>query len=83
MLECTSGAMNSVPPIKSISSAKRGFLKVAPSQINRPFLQTVASFWKLVSKDIFPKLQDFALKMHSIFRSTHVRENTFSILSSK
>jgi len=28
-------------------------------------LQTVDSFWKLVRKDRFPKLKDFALKMHS------------------
>jgi len=27
--------------------------------------------WKLVSKDRFPKLQDFALEMHSMFGSTH------------
>jgi len=45
------------------------------------YLQTVESFWKLFSKDRFPKLQDFALKGHSIFGSTHVRENTFSTLS--
>jgi len=59
------------------------FSKCPPSQINCPYLQTVESFWKLVSKDSFPKLQDFALKGHSIFESTHVRENTFSILSTE
>ena len=62
-------------------SANRDLLKVPPSQINCPYLQTVESFWKLVSKDRFPKLQDFALKGHSIFGSTHVRENTFSLIS--
>jgi len=30
-------------------------------------LETVDSFWKLVSTDRFPKLKDFALKMHSTF----------------
>jgi len=84
VLKNTSGTINSVPPNKSVYlSAKRRLLKVAPSHISCPFLQTAESFWKLVSKDRFPKLQDFALKMHSIFGSTHVRENTFSILSSK
>ena len=29
--------------------------------------QTVESFWKLVSKDRFPKLKDFALYMHWMF----------------
>ena len=37
-------------------------------------------FWKLVSKDEFSKLKDFALKMHSIFGSTYVCENTFSTM---
>ena len=64
-------------------SANRDLLKVPPSQIiysnNCPYLQIVESFWNLVRKDRFPKLQDFALKMHSIFGSTHVRKNTFSI----
>jgi len=29
--------------------------------------QTVVNFWKLFSKDRFPKLKHFALKMHSMF----------------
>jgi len=33
-------------------------------------LETEDSFVKLVIKDRFPKLKDFALKMHSSFRST-------------
>jgi len=32
-------------------------------------IETVHSFWKLVSKDRFPKLNHFALKMHSTFRN--------------
>ena len=50
-----------------------------------PFLhsrknETYERLWKLVSKDKFPKLQDFALKMHSMFGSTYVGESrlTFS-----
>jgi len=39
------------------------------------FLETVESFWKLVKKDRFHKLQDFMLKMRSLFGSTHVPEN--------
>jgi len=34
-------------------------------------LETVGSFWKLVSKDRFPELKDFALKMHSTFGNTY------------
>ena len=50
-----------------------------------PFLlsrknETQKRFWKLVSKDKFPKLKDFALKMHSMFGSTYVRESTFSTM---
>jgi len=30
-------------------------------------IETVDSFWKLVSKDRFPKLNHFAVKMHSTF----------------
>ena len=42
-----------------------------------PFLlsrknETQEKFWKLVSKDKFPKLKDFAIKMHSLFGSTYV-----------
>jgi len=40
-------------------------------------LETEGSFVKLVSKGRFPKLQDFALKMHSTFQST------FTVLSFK
>ena len=47
-----------------------------------PFLlsrknETQKRFWKLVSKDKFPKLKDFAPKMHSMFGSTYVCEVTF------
>jgi len=46
-------------------------------------LETVESFWKLVSKDSFPKMKHFALKMHSVLRNAHVRESglhTFSMI---
>ena len=48
-----------------------------------PFLlsrknETQKRFCKLVSKDKFPKLKDFALKMNSMFESTYVCESTFS-----
>jgi len=46
-------------------------------------LQTVKSFWKLVSKNRFPKLKDFALNMRWTFGktcSTCVRPRTFSTL---
>ena len=33
-------------------------------------LENVNSFWKLVSKNGFPKLKDFALKMHLTFGNT-------------
>ena len=42
--------------------------------------ETYERFWKLVSKDKFPKLKDFALKMHSMFESTYVCESTFSTM---
>ena len=42
--------------------------------------ETQKRFWKLVSKDKFPKLKDFALKMHSMFGSTYVCESTFSTM---
>ena len=42
--------------------------------------ETQECFWKLVSKDRFPKLKDFALKMHSMFGSTYVCESTFSTM---
>ena len=50
-----------------------------------PFLrlrknETQKILWKLVSKDKFPKLIDFALKMHSMFGSTYVCESTFSTM---
>ena len=50
-----------------------------------PFLlkrknETQERFWKLVSKDKFPKLKDFALKMHSMFESTKVCESAFSTM---
>jgi len=43
-------------------------------------LATVESFWKLVSKDRFLKLKDFALKMRSMFGNTYVCESTFSTM---
>ena len=42
--------------------------------------KTQECFWKLVSKDRFPKVKDFALKMHSMFGSTYVCESTFSTM---
>ena len=50
-----------------------------------PFLlsrknETQKRFWKLVSKDKFPILKDFAQKMHSMFGSTYVCESTFSTI---
>jgi len=39
--------------------------------------ETVDSFWKLVNKDRFPKLNHFALNMHSTF------ENTYTFFSFK
>jgi len=43
-------------------------------------LETAQSLWKLVRKDRFLKLKDFALKMHSMFRSTYVHWSTFSMM---
>jgi len=46
-------------------------------------LETVKSFWKLVSKNRFAKLKDFALNMRWTFGSTYstcVRVRTFSTL---
>jgi len=37
-------------------------------------LETVESFRKLVGKDRFLKLKDFALKMHSTFGNTYICE---------
>jgi len=34
-------------------------------------LGTVDTFWKLVSKDRFHKLKNFALRMHSSFGNTY------------
>jgi len=34
-------------------------------------IETIDSFWKLVSEDRFPKLKNFTLKMHSTFRNTY------------
>ena len=50
-----------------------------------PFLlsrknETKKRSWKLVSKDKFPILKDFALKMRSMFGSTYVCEGTFSTM---
>jgi len=35
-------------------------------------LETADSFWKLVGKDRFPKLKDFALKLHSMFGNRYL-----------
>ncbi|XP_028146248.1 uncharacterized protein LOC114339764 [Diabrotica virgifera virgifera] len=32
----------------------------------------ISTFWKLVSKDRFPKLRNFALKLYSMFGSTYM-----------
>ena len=50
-----------------------------------PFLlsrqnETQKRFWKLVSKDKFPKLKDFALKMQSMFGSKYLCEIIFSTM---
>ena len=37
-------------------------------------------FWKLVSKEQFPCLRDFALKMCSMFGSTYTCESIFSCM---
>jgi len=34
-------------------------------------IETVDSFWKLVSRDRYPKLKHFVLKMHSTFENTY------------
>jgi len=39
-------------------------------------IETLDSFWKLVSKDRFPKMNHFALKMHSTFGNIY----TFLVL---
>jgi len=44
-------------------------------------LETVERFRKLFSKDRFPKMNDFALEMHSMFRNTYVCESTFSTMN--
>jgi len=41
-------------------------------------LETAESFGKLVSKERFLNIQDFALKMHSMFANTYVYESTLS-----
>jgi len=43
-------------------------------------LETVESFSKLDSKDRYPKLKDFAQKMHSIFGNTWVCESPVSTM---
>ena len=40
--------------------------------------ETPECFWKLVSKDRFQKLENFALKMHSMLGRTYICESTFS-----
>jgi len=41
-------------------------------------LETAETFWKLVSKDGFPKLKEIIIKLHSMFGNTYVCESTFS-----
>jgi len=43
-------------------------------------LETVESFWKLVSKDRFSNLKDFALKIYLMFGNAYLCESTFSTL---
>jgi hypothetical protein len=38
--------------------------------------------WKLMSEEKYPKLRNFAMKMHSMFGSTYICECTFSLLKS-
>ncbi|XP_050508018.1 uncharacterized protein LOC126885486 [Diabrotica virgifera virgifera] len=35
--------------------------------------EDISTFWKLVSKDRFPKLRNFALKLYSMFGSTYIK----------
>ncbi|XP_072395238.1 EPM2A-interacting protein 1-like [Diabrotica undecimpunctata] len=42
--------------------------------------EDISTFWKLVSKDRFYKLRNFALKLYSMFGSTYICESTFSAL---
>jgi len=49
--------MNSVSPNKSVSIRETRPSQNGPQPNLLPFLQTVESFWKLVSKDRFPKLK--------------------------
>jgi len=43
-------------------------------------LNIIEGFWKLVSKDRFPKLKLFTLKMHLTFGNTCVTEHIFSAM---
>ena len=59
-------------------------LELCDLQLN-PFLQSKKNerneaFWKLVSNEHFPVLRDSALRMLSIFGSTYICENTFSVM---
>jgi len=40
-------------------------------------------FWRLVSEEKYPKLNDFALRFCSLMGSTHVCESSFSIVNHK
>ncbi|XP_072377697.1 EPM2A-interacting protein 1-like [Diabrotica undecimpunctata] len=42
--------------------------------------EDISTFWKLVFKDRFPKLRNFALELYSMFGSTYIFESTFSAL---
>jgi len=48
--------------------------------INGVRLARRKTFCKLVSKDMFPKLKDFTLKMHAMFGRTNVCESAFSTM---
>jgi len=37
--------------------------------------ETVEGFWKLVRKNRYPQVKEFALKMYSMFGSTYVCES--------
>jgi len=81
VLNSTSGAVNSEPPTKSVYFVKwRLSHSGSEIDLNCPSLQTLESFWKLVSKDRFAKLKDFALKMHSMFGSLYVRVSSLHFL---
>uniref|UniRef100_A0A4W3JBW2 HAT C-terminal dimerisation domain-containing protein n=1 Tax=Callorhinchus milii TaxID=7868 RepID=A0A4W3JBW2_CALMI len=54
-------------------------LQSSPSLLSKKN-QIYENFWKIIPKDRFPKLNDFALKMCSMFASTRIYESTFSAM---